>query len=102
MELIIITAVSQFEKDIKLLLKKSGVNSFSYMDVTGYKDLSDQPMEANWFASDIGEHTSILFYAFVQKELIDEVLELIDKLNDGQETASKIHAAVLDIKKTNK
>lgn len=102
MDLLMITAVSQFEKDIKLLLKKSGVGAFSYMDVTGYKDLSDQPMETNWFASDIGEHRSVLFYAFVQKELMDGVLDLIDKLNSGQETQSKIHAAVLDIKKTSK
>ncbi|MEP1097340.1 MAG: hypothetical protein ABJG78_19645 [Cyclobacteriaceae bacterium] len=102
MELLIITAVSEFEKEIKLILKKSGVEAFSYMDVTGYKDLSDQPMETNWFASDIGEHRSVLFYVFVQKELLDKVMDSIDKLNHQQETKSKIHAAVIDVKKTSK
>jgi hypothetical protein len=53
MELLIITAVQLFEKDIKQLLKKSGVSAFSYTNVTGYKDQSDQPMESNWFASNI-------------------------------------------------
>ncbi len=101
MELLMITAVSQFEADIKHLLKKSGVTAFSYMDVVGYKDLSDQSMEPNWFASDIGEHQSVLFYAFVSNGHVDEVLDQIDKLNNEQESRSKIHAAVLDIKKTN-
>jgi len=68
----------------------------------GYKDLSDQPMEENWFASDMGEHQSVLFYAFAQKELVDEVLAEIDQQNEQQETSSKIHAAVIDIKKTNR
>ena len=99
MELVIITAVSQFKKDIKLLLKKSRVNSFSYLDVNGYTDSSEQPMESNWFASEIGEQRSVLFYAFVQEELTEEVFRMIEELNSQQPTASKIHAAVLDIKK---
>jgi nitrogen regulatory protein PII len=102
MELLIITAVQEFEKDIKYLLKKSGVSAFSYTNVTGYKDQSDQPMESNWFASNIGEYASVLFYAFVKDSLIDEVTSAIDALNASQESLSRVHVAVLDIKKSTK
>lgn len=101
MELLIITAVQIFEKEIKQLLKKSGVTAFSYTDVKGYKDQSEQPMESNWFASTKGEYSSILFYAFVKEELIDAVTEAIEKFNSTQESKSKVHMAVINIKSTN-
>jgi nitrogen regulatory protein PII len=101
MELLIITAVQFFEKEIKELLKKSGVTAFSYTNVKGYKDQSDQPMESNWFAPNAGEYSSVLFYAFVQEGLIHEVTDAIDKFNATQETKSRVHVAVMNIKSTN-
>lgn len=100
MELLIITAVQAFEEDIKKLLKKSKVMAYSHMDVNGYKDLSEEPQEDNWFASGSGEHKSALFYAFVEKEHVDTVLDAIKSLNDEQDTKSHIHALVLEIKKS--
>jgi len=97
-----ITAIQEFESDIKSLLKKSGVSAFSYMDVTGYKAVTDEDMNSNWFASNIGEYMSVLFYAFVQDELVDEVISAIDDLNELQESGSRIHVAVTAIKRTNK
>lgn len=101
MELLIITAAREFEKDIKLLLKKAQVKAFSYLDVTGYKDVSNEPMSANWFASSAGEHQSVLFYAFVQKDLVKEVMVEIKEVNSRTESLSKVHVAVMDIKTTN-
>ncbi|MFZ1806982.1 MAG: hypothetical protein WAU36_07175 [Cyclobacteriaceae bacterium] len=101
MELLIITAVQFFEGEIKQLLKKSGVTAFSYTDVKGYKDQSDQPMESNWFASSKGEFSSVLFYAFVKEELIDKVTEAIEEFNSIQESKSKVHMAVMNTKRTN-
>ena len=101
MELLIITAARAFEKDIKGLLKKAGVKTFSYMDVTGYKDPEGESMSANWFASSIGERQSVLFYAFVPTLIVDEVMLQIRNLNESQESESKIHVAVMDIKRMN-
>ncbi|WP_420575487.1 hypothetical protein [Ekhidna sp.] len=100
MELLIITAVQSFEKDVKKLLKENGVKVYSHMDVTGFKDLSDEAQNANWFASDSGEHRSALFYAFVEEAFVDKVLKAIEVLNSTQETSSYVHAAVLNIKKS--
>lgn len=99
MELLIITAARVFEKEIKGILKKTGVKTFSYMDVTGYKDPEEQSMSANWFASNVGERQSVLFYAFVPIIAVDKVMTEIKMLNESEQSHSKVHVAVLDIKR---
>ena len=99
MELLIITAVQSFKEDIKQILKSAGVKAYSQMDVTGSRDLHES-QGANWFASDGGEHKSVLFYAFAQGKYVDEALNAIEELNRNQETHSYVHAAVLEIRKS--
>lgn len=101
MKLLLITAVKEFEKDIKQILKKSGVKSFSYRDVNGFKDSSGDAMEANWFATNMQENESVLFYAFVEKENVDTVFDIVAEFNGKQKTASHIHLAMLNIEKSN-
>jgi nitrogen regulatory protein PII len=101
MKLLIITAVSEFEKDIKQMLKKVNVKTFTYKEVKGFTDLSEEAIESNWFATDLAETESILFYAFVKKENIDPLFELVTAFNSKQETVSNIHVAVLNIEKSN-
>lgn len=40
MKLVIITAIVEFEKDIKKMLKEAKVKSYSYKDVKGFRDTS--------------------------------------------------------------
>lgn len=101
MKLLIITAISAFEKDIKKMLKQAEVKTFSYKKVTGYKDIFEEAIESNWFASEINETESILFYAFVKKENVDLLFDLVSSFNENQETLSHIHLAVLNIEKSN-
>ena len=101
MKLLIIVAVKEFEKDIKQILKKSDVKSFSYKDVTGFKDSSEDSMEKNWFATEMNENESVLFYAFVDNGKVDFLFELVDDFNAKQKSASHIHLAVLCIEKSN-
>ena len=101
MKLLIITAVLEFEKDIKQMLKKAHVKTFTYKEVKGFTDLSEEAIESNWFAGDMNETESILFYAFVKKENIDSLFDLVNDFNAKQETKSNIHIAVLNIEKSN-
>ena len=101
MKLLIITAVLEFEKDIKQMLKKAHVKTFTYKEVKGFTDLSEEAIESNWFAGDMTETESILFYAFVKKENIDSLFDLVNDFNAQQETKSNIHIAVLNIEKSN-
>ena len=101
MKLLLITAVREFEKDIKQILKKDQVKSFSYKDVKGFKDNSEEALEANWFAANEQEIESILFYAFVNEEKVDGLFEMVKDINAEQISKSNIHIAVLNIEKSN-
>jgi nitrogen regulatory protein PII len=99
MKLLIITAVREFEKDIKQLLKKAQVKSFSYKDVKGFKDNSEDDLEANWFATNMQETESVLFYAFVSEEKVDGLFDMVKEFNTEQVSKSNIHVAVLNIER---
>ena len=101
MKLVIITAIKQFEKDIILQLKKAEVKTFSFKEVKGYRDSTEDAVESNWFSSEMNQTESILFYAFVKKENVDMLFELIKDFNSTQKTMSHIHVAVLNIEKSN-
>jgi hypothetical protein len=101
MKLLIINAISAFEKDIKLILKKADVKTFTYKEVRGYHDISAEAIESNWFASEINETDSLLFYAFVKKENVDKLFGFVANFNENQKMVSKIHVAVLNIEKSN-
>lgn len=101
MKLLIITAIIAFDKDIKLILKQADVKTFTYKEVKGYKDISEEAIESNWFASEINETESILFYAFVKIGNVDKVFDLVSDFNEKQKTLSKIHVAVLNIERSN-
>jgi hypothetical protein len=101
MKLLIITAIKEFEKEIKLQLKNAKVNTFSYQNVIGYRDSTMDAIESNWFSSEMSKSESILFYAFVKKENVEMLFETINKFNAKQETLSHIHVAVLAIEKSN-
>lgn len=101
MKLLLITAVKEFENQIKQLLKKASVQSFSYQEVKGFKNSTGEAVESNWFGSEMNETDSILFYAFTAKEKVDALFELVEYFNIEQESLSRIHIAVLNIEKSN-
>jgi nitrogen regulatory protein PII len=101
MKLLLITSVKEFENEIKQLLKKASVQSFSYQNVKGFKNNSGETIESNWFGSEMNETDSILFYAFAEKEKVEDLFELVADFNKEQESLSHIHIAVLNIEKSN-
>jgi nitrogen regulatory protein PII len=101
MKLLIITAIRAFDKDIKKMLKQADVKTFTYKEVTGFKDISEEAIESNWFATDMSLNESMLYYAFLKKENVDSFFALVNEFNKKQETVSNIHIAVLNIEKHN-
>lgn len=101
MKLLLITAVTEFENEVKQILKKAQVKTFSYRDVSCYRNTSEDAIESNWFGTEMNESESILFYAFIPKENVDLVFDLITEFNSQQETLSHIHSAVINIEKSN-
>ncbi len=101
MKLVIITASTAFQKEIKIILKKADIKTYSYREVTGFMDFSDTATAENWFAAEVNETESLLFYAFVKKENVEQVFQLVTEFNATQESLSHIHIAVLNIEKSN-
>ena len=88
------------EKEIKQLLKNVQVKTYTYKLVTGFKDVSEESIESNWFANEMNETDSILFYAFVKKDNVDLFMNSVESFNERQETLSRVHVAVLNIEKS--
>ncbi|MBF04172.1 MAG: hypothetical protein CMP76_12835 [Flavobacterium sp.] len=101
MKLVVITVIAEFDKTVKKMLKEAKVVSYSYRDVKGYRDSTEEAIQTNWFGSEMNETESIVFFAFVEKQNIDTLFDLVAKFNSKQETVSHIHTAVLTVEKHN-
>lgn len=101
MKLVLITAIAEFEKDVKNMLKEAKVKSYSYKDVKGFRDASEENIESNWFGSEMNETDSVVFYAFILQQNLDTLFDEVTQFNKNQETISKVHLAVLSVEKYN-
>ena len=97
MKLVLITAIAEFGQDIKKMLKEAKVKSYSYRDVKGFRDATEEGVETNWFGTEMNEIESIVFYAFVSKENVSMLFDLMKEFNDKQESISHVHLAVFSV-----
>jgi len=100
MKLLIITSIRTFGEDVKSILKKADVKTYSYKNVIGYRDASELSVQENWFTNDMNEGEAILFYAFVKKENVDMVFDMVTDFNKKEASLSSIHVAVINIERT--
>ena len=101
MKLLIITSINEFENEVKKMLKKSDIKIFSYTAITGYRDSTEESVESNWFASEMNESDSIMFYSFAEKEKTDVLFNYVNEFNNSQKTISKVHVVILKVEKSN-
>ena len=101
MKLVLITAIAEFEKEVKKMLKEAKVKSYSYRDVKGFRDASEENVESNWFGSEMNETDSIVFYAFILQQNLDTLFQEVNQFNKEQKTISKVHLAVFSVEKYN-
>ncbi len=101
MKLVLITAIAEFEKDVKKMLKEAKVKSYSYRDVKGFRDASEESIESNWFGSEMNETDSVVFYAFIVQQNLDILFDEVTQFNKELETISKVHLAVFSVEKYN-
>ena len=101
MKLVVITAIAEFEKEVKKMLKNAKVLSYSYRDVKGYRDSTEEAIETNWFGSEMNETESVVFYAFVLQQNLDILFDEVKAFNNKQDSVSHVHLAVLGVEKYN-
>ena len=101
MKLLIITAIKDFDKEVKKILKQSGIFAYSYTNISGYRDLTEEAVESNWFGSEMNENESLVFYAFAEKAKTDLLFNYANEFNKTQKTLSKVHVMILNVEKSN-
>ena len=101
MKLVVITAIAEFEKEVKKMLKNAKVLSYSYRDVKEYRDSTEEAIETNWFGSEMNETESVVFYAFVLQQNLDILFDEVKEFNNKQDSVSHVHLAVLGVEKYN-
>jgi nitrogen regulatory protein PII len=101
MKLVLITAIAEFEQDVKKMLKEAKVKSYTYKDVKGFRDASEEGVETNWFGTEMNEIDSVVFYAFLPKQNIDALFDEVTEFNKQQKSISKVHLAVFSVEKYN-
>lgn len=97
MKLLLITAIEEFETDIINILKHSGVKTFSYQSVKGYKNNGNDI--DRWFSTEHLPVDSLLFTVFAEDGFVDEIYKKIEILNSEQENFSHVHIAGVSLEK---
>ena len=100
MKLLIITAINAYKNDIKSILKKAQVTSYSYQDVVGFRDASELSISENWFANEMSNGEALIFFAFIPHKNVDIVFKEVKEFNENEDSLSKIHLAELNIDRT--
>lgn len=101
MKLLLITAIKAYQPDVREIMESAAVNKYSNKEVTGYSGDVQESIVGNWFAQDNNETHSVLFFAFVRKEIAHKVLALANAFNDKQILPSQVHVAILNIEESN-
>ncbi|MEN9337173.1 MAG: hypothetical protein RLZZ500_2160 [Bacteroidota bacterium] len=97
MKLILITAITDYQKAIQEVLKKIGVMHYSFHEVKGYTRIADEGLATNWFGSESNTTDSVLFHIFLEDSQCDALTEAIQSLNTTLDSLSKVHAISLKI-----
>ena len=101
MKLVLITSIAEFEQDVKKMLKEAKVKSYSYRDVKGFRDASEENVESNWFGTEMNETDSVVFYAFLLQQNLERLFEEVNQFNKREKTMSKVHLAVFSVEQYN-
>ena len=100
MKLLIVTAVSYYEKQVLQLFKEANIESFSGSHIKGYKDAPFIVANSSWFPTQKGGSNSIMFFSFTNDDKIDQFFILVEKFNDNLKTNNPIHAIVAPIERS--
>ena len=99
MKMVIITCVSDYEKDIMKLLEKAEVNAFSAFNIEGYKNEKNELDFQSWFPPTKLGSESLMFFSFDTSDKAQNLFELIREYN-GSLASNPVKAAVMPVEKS--
>lgn len=95
-----VTAVSEYQKDVLNLFKKSNIEAFSSSEIDGYKNTNSLIATQSWFPGEKGGNESSMFFSFTDEEKITDFFRLVKEFNEKLETNNPVRAIVIPIEKS--
>lgn len=99
MQLLLVTAVSEFQREVLKLFKKSDIEAFSSSEIDGYKNTHSLMATQTWFPHEEGGNESVMFFSFTDDQKVDDFFEHVKKFNEHMETNNPVRAVVIKIEK---
>ncbi len=100
MKMVTLIAVKEFDADIKKIFFNAGITEFTCVNATGCRDTSTESLSNNWFAEEINEVDSMVYWLFIPGVKISTLETGVLQFNAGQESQSKIHLFISPIEKS--
>ena len=99
MKMVIITCISDYEKDIMKVLEKAEVSAFSAFNIDGYRNDKNELDLQRWFPSNRFSSESLMFFSFDSSEKIKNLLKHLKEYN-AKLSSSPVRAAVMPIEES--
>ena len=99
MKMVIITCVSDYEKDIMKILDKAEVNAFSAFNIDGYRNDKNELDFQSWFPTTRLGTESLMFFSFDTSDKIKKLFQHIKEYNDTL-SSNPVRAAVMPIEES--
>ncbi|WP_416376144.1 hypothetical protein [Salinimicrobium catena] len=100
MKLLIVTTVSEYQKEILKLFKKANIEAFSSSEIDGYKNTTSLIATTSWFPGEKGGNESLMFFSFTDEEKITDFFSYVREFNNNLETNNPVRAIVLPIEES--
>lgn len=100
MKLLIVTAVSEYQKEVLQLFKKASIEAFSASEIDGYKNSNSLIAMQSWFPAEKSGNESLMLFTFTEEDKINSFFELATQFNENIETNNKVRAVVVPIERS--
>lgn len=97
MKLLLVTTVSEYQKDVLKLFKKANIEAFSSSEIDGYKNTNSLIATQSWFPGEKGGNESSMFFSFTDEEKITDFFSYVREFNNELESNNPVRAVVIPI-----
>jgi hypothetical protein len=100
MKLLIVTTLREFKNDVSAILKKAGIQTFSFSETIGIKTSHVPNIYDDWFTSDSNhEYRSVFFFSFTDEEKAQSVFKELETFNTLERVDYPVHGFILPVEK---
>lgn len=99
MKLLVVITIEEYSEQLRELLRKNKVKSYSETSVTNFKFFEGEDEINNWFGNHNTSMEGHLFFAFMKDERADLIIDTIAEYSKDFEGYDPIRVFKLDVEK---